>query len=251
MSLSGHLLIDFPISVGAVTMMSGQVNFRMSDHGFYFLFGGDALVPVVGTIGVCVLVGHHDTVTPAMQTTLAEYAHNGQFPAAFNDGFSGFLINGRWEPVNESASVTIPIVPGLADITVAAYAQLGIEVRIAADFGEDYFMFSALGYGNAGVYFGLDVVLCTIGFYVEVGLELLAKAEIHGDQVSFEGCASVSMGVIFDACIDTACWNGSISMNFEMNSASGIDAGISLDNCTSSGDELSLVKGSGADAVCD
>ncbi len=250
MTLTGELEIGGddvpPLTIGVATIESGQFNFLMSDRGFYFIFGGIVNVPVVGDIGACVLVGHYDQVDQVMAETLEQYAYQNAFPAAFSNGFSGFLINGYWEPVNASVD------EGLLNFSVNIYLQLGVEVRIAADFQDGYYLFSGLGYGAAGIHISFDLLICDIGIGVDVALEIMAQTEIDDDSFTFTGCASLAMGLIFDACIDTYCWENSVKLTFVMDTDDGVDFDAELgETCSGNDDPLGANQGSGASDGCD
>ena len=212
-SLFGSLHVQH-LGIGALEVVKGDFQILMDRKGYYFLLGADVRVPIVNTIGMALLVGDYPEFNGVMRDKFESYSYNHNIPPGFEDGFSGFLFNGKWEyELLDNSGFDI----GVASLY--ATAKLGLDLRVSADFSDDAYELFVLGYGN----FGLEVsAFCVTGFFL-LNAELGLGAQIVNGNFDLIGCASIQAGVGFEVCVPvdplaivcldaclSDCWIGSI-----------------------------------------
>ncbi|MBR9920976.1 MAG: carboxypeptidase regulatory-like domain-containing protein [Bacteroidetes bacterium] len=247
-SLFAQLEFAYPVPMGVVTLFQGNLNFKMSDKGFYFMLAAEGNVPVVGDVNVISLAGHYSQFPAEAASVWSEYALQ-DFPEAFANGFSGFVVNCLWEPVDASAGITI--IPGEVYMDFTAY--IGLEVRVYFDFGDAEYGFSALGRGDFILAFSAPCFDAGLGLRVE----LLLGMQITDDDFLLQGCASVNLFAYYHACAPVIvppnpspvctdwcsadCWTGGVRVDLEIgDSVGGVEFDVELDGPPCSGQPMEI-----------
>ncbi len=249
-SLFGAMHVN-EMDVGALAIKSGDFQILLDRKGYYFLLGAQVKVPIVETIGMALLIGDYPEFTPVMRSTFENYSYNHNIPPGFENGFSGFLFNGKWEyEIFDNDGID------LAVVSVYATAKVGLDLRVSADFSENAFELYVLGYGN----FGLEVsAFCITGFFV-LNAELGIGAQIVNGNFDLKGCASIQAGVGYEACVPidplaivcldvctSDCWTGSIKADLTWGESSSTpDFEVSFgETCSNNKDVMNIGNQSG------
>lgn len=247
-SLNANLHITQDIPLGTVTITEANVNFLMSDKGFYFMLAASGTIPVIQEIDFITLIGHYSQFDPSMEAIWDEYSLQ-SIPETFANGFSGFIINVLWTPVDASTSI------GIIDVvSLDFYASVNVEVRLYADFGEGEYLFSILGRGEFMLAFTGPCITTGVGVVIEV----LLSMKISSGDFLMEGCASVSLFGFYEACLPIIapplppdcsgfcaadCWSGGVKVDLKIGeSVGGIDFSVDLGGGTCSGIPMAIEK---------
>ena len=244
-SLFGSMHVN-NLGIGAVEVQQGDFQILMDRKGYYFLLGATVKVPIVQEIGMAILVGDYPEFNEVMRTTFESYSYNHNIPKGFEDGFSGFLFNGKWEyDLLDNDGID------LVAFSIYATAKVGLDLRISADFSSGAYELYVLGYGN----FGLEIsAFCVTGFFM-LNAELGLGAQIVDEKFDLVGCASIQAGVGFEACVPvdplaifcldaciSDCWTGSIKADMvwgESSSLPSFDVSFG-ETCSNNSDAMSI-----------
>ncbi|MCB0707643.1 MAG: carboxypeptidase regulatory-like domain-containing protein, partial [Saprospiraceae bacterium] len=244
LSLSAFLHVTQDIPMGVVTIQEADLNFLMAEKGFYFMLAAKGDVPVAGVIDIISLAGHYSEFTPYMLQVWNEYTYQA-VPESFQNGFSGFLINGKWTPVD--ASTGFDVIPEVIYLDFSA--SIIVEIRIAADFAEDSYEFSVLGAGEFLLLFGGPCFDTGVGVLVEV----LVGAKVQNSNFDIYGCASVNLLGYYQVCApfgippvcldwcSSDCWSGGVRVDLTIGeSVGGIEMDVDINGPSCSGNPMQI-----------
>ena len=234
------------LSIGVVTITEVDLSFYMGSKGFYFMMAGSGYIPVVQDIDMVSLIGHYSEFDGDMEEIWKDYSLQ-RIPDAFANGFSGFIFNAVWTPLDETAGITVPAIPEPVYLTF--HASINVEARVYADFGEGEYQFSVLGQGNFMI--AIEGPCFTVG--VGLTIEILLGAKIQNQQFDIFGCASLNLYAFYKACVPVPmgpppaplecldacasdCWSGGVRVDIVIGqSVGGIEMSVELDGPPCSG----------------
>ena len=242
MSMSAYLNMTTPMTIGVATVHEAEVNFYMAEKGFYFLLGANADISFITNLDLFILAGHYAEFNQDMQNYFIERTYQTTIPEAFQNGFSGFLLNAKWQPIDAHAGFDV-----LEIVYLDLYASAGLEVRVLADFADDKYAMSVLGFGEFMLAFGGPCFDTGIGIMIEI---LLAASITDGDFL-IEGCASVGVLGYYQACVPTPlgcvdlcasdCWTGSVRVDLAIGEpVGGFDFSVDIGGPSCSGNPMTL-----------
>lgn len=238
--LSGGMEFNAPFNG---VKIHGLANILFDNQGWYFIAGGAAQMPAIGTANAGILIGDYPQFTTGMQNTLMQFCYNKNVPCDYKtSGVHGFFLSG-------TKSVPIVNIPNIhLNILVASMDlgfDCGVDARVYMNFTNQSTLVGIGAMAYAHAYFVLESCFCT-SISADLRQELLVGGlfDFKSNSFDFKGCGSISISGQLEQCIGafglcgpciSAGVNQSLKLEMSVGSSSGIHGlSVGIGNCSTS-----------------
>ncbi len=220
----------------------GLANILFDNLGWYFIAGGSAQLPSIGTANAGILIGDYPQFTPAMQNTLMQFCYNKNVPCDYKtSGIHGFFLSGtKSVPVVNIPNIHLNILVASMDLGF----DCGVDARMYMNFTNQSTLvgFGAMAYAHA--YFALESCFCT-SISADLRQELFVGGlfDFKAKSFNFTGCGSISISGQLEQCIGAfglcgPCISAGVSQSLKLEMSVGSSSGIhglsvGIGNCSS------------------